>query len=286
MLATTSLATWYDVHRLTTVQDWADRPLTGNANGTSQLGWVDGAVGVGGQATEVPYHVSSDYLVNLRFWRDLEFWNKAVRFDAQHPAPGPYVYTGGTFPKTSLVFDPVTGRSSVSPTRWAVQSVTESRFQLAGTVVGVQDGAMLIDAGKRWRLAWSTTGPYDDGWMKPNGRASIRVYPGPGQVRPRLRLLSLQVGAPADVSRRPFTVRSNETTQEYAVENGATVHVDGFPVCVPPGRPATVEVSATGSSTIPGDLGGSYEDSLGTRTGSVYLADTSVSDNVGDVCSP
>jgi hypothetical protein len=101
-----------------------------------------------------------------------------------------------------------------------------------------------------------------------------------------LRLLSLQVGAPADVSRRPFTVRSNETTQEYAVENGATVHVDGFPVCVPPGRPATVEVSATGSSTIPGDLGGSYEDSLGTRTGSVYLADTSVSDNVGDVCSP
>jgi hypothetical protein len=46
---------------------------------------------------------------------------------------------------------------------------------------------------------------------------------------------------------------------------------------VPPGRYATVEVNATGDSTIPGDLGGTYQQSLGTRTGSIYLADTSIS---------
>jgi hypothetical protein len=283
MLTTIPLATWYDVNRVITKSGGASRPITGAANGTSTLGWVDKAVG-DETVTEVPYHVSSDYLVNLRFWLDLEFWNKSVLRNAQYPSTGDYAYTGGTFPKTQLSFDPVTGRSSMSPSRWVVQAVTESRFRIAGTVALVNGGAMLIDAERPWRLAWATVGPNEDGWLKPNVPARIRVYPSMAQTRPRVLYVNLQVRAPNDVAQRPFVVRSNLKVGRNVSTAGATVHVNAFPVCVPPGRFATVEVGARGSSTIPGDLSGTYAESLGTREGSIYLADTSVSDDVGPPC--
>ncbi len=286
LIVTIPLATWYDVHRLITTGDWAVRPLTGSSNGTAALGWVDGSVGARANVTEIPYPVSRNYLVNSKFWRDLEFWNKSVQRQAQYPSPSPYAYTGNTFPKLGLAFDPVTGRSTIAPTPYVVQSVTESRFQIAGNVQRINDGAMLIDATKPWRLAWATTGPYDDGWLRPHVPARIRVYAIPGQARARTFYVSLQIWAPDDVSQRAYVVRSNLAVVRGVATGEHSTFVNKLPVCVPPGRYSTVTVRASDSSTIPGSLSGSYQDSTGTRQGSVFLADTSVSDDVGGPCVP
>ena len=66
--------------------------------------------------------MSSDFLVDLRFWRDLEFWNRSVLRDAEYPSTASYAYTGGTFPKMRLAFDPVSGRSRIFPTRVVVRA--------------------------------------------------------------------------------------------------------------------------------------------------------------------
>ena len=127
--------------------------------------------------TIIPYHVSTDYFVTLRYWRDLEFWNKSVERDAEFPTTAPYSFTGIWFPKLTLGFDPTTGRASISPTRYAVQSVDDSRFQLAGNVQNVTGPAELIDADMPWRASFLTFGTYDDGWLKPKRPAVIRALP-------------------------------------------------------------------------------------------------------------
>jgi hypothetical protein len=88
------------------------------------------------------------------------------------------------------------------------------------------------------------------------------------------------------VSQRAYVVRSNLAVVRGVATGEHSTFVDKLPVCVPPGRYSTVTVRASDSSTIPGSLSGSYQDSTGTRQGSVLLADTSVSDDVGAPCVP
>src|SRR4029077_12298024 len=124
--------TGYVFVRLFRTTSYSERPLT--AQISPDLAWVDGVVGHDTDVTAIPYHVSTDYFVSLRYWRDLEFWNKSVDRDTQFGDPARYDYTGVWFPKLGLTFDPATGRASISPSRLVVQSVTDTRFQLAGTV--------------------------------------------------------------------------------------------------------------------------------------------------------
>src|SRR5262249_3784722 len=62
----------------------ADRPLTQSQSGV--LDWLDRAVGTDAKVTEVPFAVSTAFLVTQKFWRDLEFWNKSVRYAAHDPS--------------------------------------------------------------------------------------------------------------------------------------------------------------------------------------------------------
>lgn len=275
--------TGYVFVRLFRTSGYSSRPLT--APIPPELEWLDATVGRGANVTIIPYHVSTDYFVTLRYWRDLEFWNKSVERDAEFPTTAPYSFTGIWFPKLTLGFDPTTGRAGISPTRYAVQSLNDSRFQLAGNVQNVTGPAELIDADMPWRASFLTFGTYDDGWLKPKQPAVIRVFPTPGETRPRIHTLSLQVWAPSDVVRRPFSVRSNEGVYRGVASNAGTTFVNALHVCVPASGYADVSVTAPTSSPIPGDLS-SLQGSLGTRVGSVALADVSVSDNVGAVCVP
>src|SRR5207248_2114643 len=79
--------TTYAFAKLFSRDGHAVRPLTRSEHGI--LDWLDRAVGTDARVTEVPYAVSSAHLVTLKFWRDLEFWNRSVRYAVRYP-PGTY----------------------------------------------------------------------------------------------------------------------------------------------------------------------------------------------------
>jgi hypothetical protein len=273
--------TGYVYARLFGTTSYSNRPLT--APIPSSLSWVDAAVGPHANVTVIPFHVSTDYLVNLEYWRDIEFWNTSVDRSVQYPSTAPYDFTGVWFPKTTLFFDPRTGLANISPSPYAVQSIGDSRFQLAGNVQTDNQFGRLIDAGSPWRASFLTFGAYSDGWLRPHAPATIRVFSVPGQRQPRILSLYLQIWAPSNVASRPFTVRSNADRFHGTATNQHTVFVNALAVCVPPGGYADVTIRANGSSAIPGNLS-DLDASLRTRLGSIYLADVSVSDSVGRRC--
>jgi hypothetical protein len=267
--------------RLLDRDGFSGRPLTAT---TAPLAWVDQAVGPGASVTEIPYQVSSDYYVSLQYWRDTEFWNKSVTQDAEYPATSEYADTGIWFPKLTLAPDLDTGLVATSPSPYVLQSVTESRFQIAGNVQVQANHAMLIDAAMPWRLSWMSFGLYDDGWMRPHRAATIRVFPSPNQAGARIHYLSVQIWAPQGVSGRAFAIRTNLTRHRGDAADTATTFVNALPICVPVRGHSDALITAAGSSSIPPDLS-SPPNGQPARQGSIYLADTSISHVVGPRCS-
>ena len=126
-----SVETGYVFVRLFRHDSLSYRPLT--AAIPAGFAWVDTAVGPHANVTMIPYHVSSEYLVSERYWRRCwTFWNTSVDRVIFY-APASYKFTGIWFPKIALSFNPQNGLANVSPTRYAVQNVTDVRFGLAGT---------------------------------------------------------------------------------------------------------------------------------------------------------
>ena len=273
--------TGYVFVRLFRTTSWSVRPLTAQIPPT--LGWVDGVAGPNADVTALPYHVSTDFWVNLQYWRDLEFWNKSVDRSAQYD--GAYDYTGVWFPKLRLTIDPQTGNANISPSRYAVQSITDTRFQLAGVGRSQSQFGNLIEADRPWHVSYLTRGTYDDGWLRPGKPASIRLFPADGQRGPRVHYLSLQFWAPENVDSRPFDVRSNLRDYHGVASVSNTSFVNALPVCVPADGYADVRIDAQGASAIPGDVS-TLDGSLSQRQGSIFIADASVSDDLGPSCRP
>ena len=99
-----------------------------------------------------------------------------------------------------------------------------------------------------------------------------------------MHVLSLQFHAPAGVAARRYDLQSNLRHQIGFVSDAQTTFVNSFPICVPAGGHSDVTIIAQGASTIPGDLSG-YQSSLGTRRGSIDLADLAAQ-SVGKACTP
>jgi hypothetical protein len=278
----TSVETGYVFVRLFRQNGLSYRSLT--ATIPSSLAWVDSTVGPSANVTMIPYHVSTDYLVSEKYWRDLEFWNKSVDREVEYP-PAPYNFTGIWFPKPTLSFNSRNGEANISPSKYVVQAITDVRFGLAGTVKDQDpDGGDLVAVDVPWRASFETFGTYDDGWLRPNSPAIIRVFAAPAQRRPRIRYLSLQLHAPRGIAARPYQVRSNVEQLHGIVTDTQTMFLNSIPVCVPASGHADVTITADGTSTIPGDMS-SYLTSLGTRQGSLFMTDGSVN-NLGPVCTP
>jgi hypothetical protein len=264
------------------VADTNRRPVTMSEHGT--LDWIDEAVGPGSSVTAIPYPVSSDWFVNAQRWVDFEFFNKSIQRVVRVDAGGqddPFDYIGIWFPKLTLHPDPNTGAIASSPTRWVVQSVKETRLRIAGPAKLYAADSMLIDAGDHWRLAWRTSGLYDDGWTRPDRPMSMRVYASRGQRRPVLRVVSLVLRAPVG-QRRAVTLGSGRNSIHLvATESDTTQNVD---VCVPPNGYGELRMTVEGSSAAPGDLATLATSELPRRAG-IFIASLSA-DNVGGNCDP
>ena len=273
--------TAYTFVKLLSRDGHAVRPLTRSESGI--LDWLDRAVGTNARVTEVPYPVSTAFLVTQKFWRDLEFWNKSVRFDIHYPTPDVYSDAVIWFPNNPMQFDQATGAASASLTPYVVQSVNETRFRISGTVMIQRPDVMLIQAASPWRTDWLTYGLYDDGWTQPGTPARVRVFAVPGQKHAVMRTLTFQVRAPIQIPRRSFAITWNGGSL-HADANGTNSVSERVDVCVPAHGFAEVRLATPASSTIPGDQRGADTWML-TRKGGVLLADLSLADEIGATCS-
>jgi hypothetical protein len=252
----------------------SSRPLTRSEAGV--LDWLDRVVGIRAHVTEVPYAISSSYLVTQEFWRDLEFWNKSVRY-AIHSPPEAYADAVIWFPNNALTFDETTGKANESLTPWVVQSIGETRFRISGTVTKETLGVRLVRTAFPWRTDWLTSGLYDDGWTRPGTAARIRVFAVPGQRHAVTRTLTVQVRLPPGMSPRPVTL----TWSNGSIRIGSNAE-PRLSVCVPRSGYADVRLLTPHNSPIPVDQ--STPGSTRPRTGGVLVAAITVADEIGSRC--
>ncbi len=269
--------TGYAFARLFRVDGTAGRALT--APGSHIFEWVDRTVGGSAHVTAIPFPtIPGDYWAGVGYWWDLEFWNKSV--DRSAGVPGQFEWTPNTFPKLDLHFD-ATGRASVSPPGYVAQSVSDTRFQIAGTVVTNDRGLFLVEPEDPWRAAWVTTGLYDDGWTKPRTPARIRVFAYPGQGTAVTRTLTVYVRAPEGVASRSFSLRSrNGDADGIAGSNEVTADIS---VCVPRSGFADIRIATAAISPIYGDPGSGATVGVG-REGGVLVSRIYLSGEVGVAC--
>jgi hypothetical protein len=267
--AQTALAFW----RLLSVDGTSGRPITLDQGVV--FNWIDRQLGPGAKVTMVPYPILyGTYWENVGYWWNVEFWNASVQRAAVYE--GAFTGTPETFPTVSLSFDRSTGHANVSPSRYSVQGIAESRFRLAGKVVGEDRGVALIENERPWRAEWLAFDLYRDGWTIPRQVGTIRVFAQPGQTAPTMRYLTISVRGPHDLAARSFRVTSNASDwQGTADELGTSRQIS---VCVPPRGFADVHVSSRRFSPIYGDPRSeasfvSYARSGGVLVNGIALAD-------------
>jgi hypothetical protein len=280
VLVVMPLETAYMFDKFFSVNGWSSRPITNP--GSDAFDWVDRTVGARASVTELPYPVSTAFFVNERVWRDYEFWNKSIVRDVQYTGRYIFRFTGDSFPKIFPRFDPTTGISNVSPTRYVLQANQESRFRIDGPVIQQSSDSMLIDAGKAWRTDWLSYGLYDDGWTRPGVTVRVRVFAAPGQRRSLIRYVTFQLRPPDDIESRPIDIVSNLETWHLVATNTQTL-VKTVRVCVPPRGFVQVRLRTPDTSAIPGDLR-DLPSSLENRRGGVFLAEIALSDDTGGPC--
>jgi hypothetical protein len=280
---TLAAETSYAFVRLFRVDDTAGRPITGGHH--SLYDWIDRRVGSHANVTGVPYPVlPGDYWSNVSHWWDMEFWNKSI--DRAAYVSGSFEWLPSTFPRTVLRFDPTTGVANTSPTRYVALAVKEARFHLLGTAVQSTDAVTLIDTVRPWRADWTSSGLHNDGWTKPGVTGKVRIFAAPGQEGWRVRFVTLQVWAPADVASRPFRVVTNLQAHSGAATNTHTVFAEAIRACVPPQGFAEVSISTPDESGIPqGNLNTNASFEVPRAVG-VYLAQIALADELGPRCAP
>jgi hypothetical protein len=269
--------TGYAFVRLFRINGTAGRPLTDP--GSQVFEWVDKTVGGNANVTAVPYPTNpGDYWAGVGYWWDLEFWNKSV--DRSAGVPHQFEWTPNTFPKLDLRFDDA-GRASVSPPGYVAQSVSDSRFGIAGSVVTNDRGLFLVKPDQPWRANWVTTGLYDDGWTKPGPPARIRVFAYPGQASGVTRSLTVYVRAPDGVSSRKFSLASNLADAD-GTAGGNEVTTD-VTVCVPRQGSSDIRLIAPVTSPIYGDPTSEQVVGLGRNAG-VLVTRIYLSGQIGAPC--
>jgi hypothetical protein len=272
--------TAYAFTRLFDTNGWSLRPVTLSENDFS---WIDRTIGAAPRVTMVPYPISTNYFSSQQRWRDMEFWNKSIARDAQLPG-GAFTYTGNTFPKLMLQFDPANGASATSPTRYGAESDKETRFRLSGRAIGLNQDVLLIDAGKKWHLDWLSFGLYDDGWTRPGVTARVRIYPTPGQQRPLVRTLTIATRAPDNVAQRPVSVTSNIASWQAVATDTDTV-IKAVNVCVPAHGWTEVRISTPDASWSTGSID-TLASSFTSRRVGVFLGEIALADEIGGPCRP
>jgi hypothetical protein len=262
--------TWYAYATLFGHPGTSGRPLTVQQGGV--FDWVDQLVGRNPDVTMLPYpFVPGDYQASRAYWWDLEFWNESVGKAALFP--GEFDGTPSTFPPLALHFNPDTGYANISPSRYLVQLVDDSRFRMDGAIVLTNRGAYLIDtSGGPWRADWLTLGLYDDGWTRPGLPGRLRVFPIPNQSVPLVRSVAITFDSP--VAGRPVELISNAGVWRGRISKAGTLAT--VTLCGPAHGFTDVRILVDGSSPVGyGDMRnintfGSY------RTGGVFVSNIGI----------
>jgi hypothetical protein len=160
-----------------------------------------------------------------------------------------------------------------------VQGVAETRFGLAGRVVGEDRGVALKEPRRPWRAEWLVFDVYRDGWTIPKIAGTIRVFATPGQAAPERRFLTISVRAPNDVPPRSFRFQSN--ADDWRGEADAHGTSKQISVCVPPRGFADVRVTAPRYSPIYGDPRSEASFVSYARSGGVLITAIALADEVG-----
>src|SRR4051812_16915009 len=224
------------------------RPLT--LDQSVVFDWIDRKAGSGRTVAMIPYpFLYGNYWENVAYWWNVEFWNSSIRRAVVYD--GAFTGTPETFPKTVLTFNRKTGRANLSPSRDVAQAVAETRFRLAGTVLGEDRGVDLIQAERPWRAQWLAYDLYRDGWTIPRVDGTIRVFATPAQTAPEHRYLTVSVRAPNDAGRRVVRLRSNASS--WSARVGEQPVSKQLALCVPADGYADVRVRAPRYSPIYGD---------------------------------
>ena len=250
-------------------------PPVGVVRGAETFDWIDRTAGSGRTVTMIPYpFLYGTYWENVAYWWNVEFWNSSIRRAVVYD--GAFTGTPETFPTTPLTFDRTTGRANVSPSRYVAQAVAETRFRLAGTVLGEDRGVDLIRAERPWRAQWLAYDLYRDGWTIPRVDGTIRVFATPTQTTPERRYLTVSVRAPNDVGRRAVRLRTNASS--WSARVGEQPVDTQLALCVPANGYADVRVTAPRYSPIYGDPRSeasfvSYARSGGVLVTGIALAD-------------
>jgi hypothetical protein len=242
--------TAYAYKKLFSVNGTAGRPITVSQGAI--FDWLDHLIGPNQEVTMVTYaQVPHDYWATAAFWWDLEFWNRSIT-RAAYPG-NRFAEQQATFPKLHLTFDPSTGFANTSPTRYVALSDRETRFRIDGPSITVQRDIRVIDATRPWRLDWKTFGLDDDGFTVPGRRATIRLYPAPGQRTPLMRYVSVQLQANGASQGARLSSPAGDKRVELAAKADTTVQVQA---CVPAHGHATISLLPTGpAARVYGDLG-------------------------------
>ena len=262
--------------RLLTHDGTSGRPIT--LDQSVVFDWLDRKVGSGGTVTMVPYPLLyGNYWDNVGYWWNVEFWNASVRRAALFD--GAFTATPETFPTTTLSFDRATGRANVSPSDYVAQAVAETRFDLAGKVIGEDRGVNLIRVERPWHAEWLAFNLYRDGWTVPRVDGTIRVFATAGQTARERRYVTVSVRAPNDVPPRPVELRSNAAS--WTANVGEQPVSNQLAVCVPPRGYADIRVTAPRYSPIYGDPRSEGSFVSYARSGGVLVTGIALADETG-----
>jgi hypothetical protein len=262
--------------RLFTADGTSGRPLTLDQGVV--FNWIDRKLGTDANVTMIPYpFLYGTYWGNVAYWWNVEFWNASVRRAAVYE--GAFTGTPETFPTETLSFDRSTGRANVSPSDHIVQGISETRFRIAGRVLGEDRGVALIRTETPWRAEWLAFDLYRDGWTVPRMVGTVRIFATPGQTEPLLRFLTISVRGPHDQRARGFRITSNATDwRARADEKGTSNQIS---VCVPPNGFADVRIDSPRFSPIYGDPRSEESFVSYARSGGVLVTWISLADETG-----
>ena len=244
--------------------------------------WIDREVGPNTKVTMLPYPLLYNaYWADVAYWWNVEFWNVSIQRAVLYEDA--FTGTPDSFPKIQLRFNPATGEANVSPSRYSVQGISETRFQLAGRGVQEYRGVTLIHNELPWRAQWLAFDLYRDGWTIPRVTGRIRVFAAPGQTESLMRYLTISVRAPQGVRGRTFEIASNASDWTAQTdERGTSKQIS---VCVPSGGFADVRVRSRHFSPIYGDPRSERSFFSYARSGGVLLTGIALADETSP-CTP
>ena len=231
----------YAYERLLTSRTVAGVPVTGQPRVRD---WIDRATQ--GSVGLLAYPVSRDWAQSAVVWWDAEFWNEAVT-RAYVGKDGTFTYT--PFPSTTFRLDRGTGTfdGTGHAPPYVLVAPSDSRFGLAGSQTGANNGLVLLAAERPYRALWASSGLQQDGWTTPGRAATIRVYAAPGAKAQRVKV-SVSLDAPPE-AQAPTAYRVGTATGTVPPGSRGTAETE---VCVPAGGHADVPVSTARSATIAG----------------------------------